>query len=812
MTIIIFFVNCASEFCKRYKAKKMLNCYHCGNDIVENEVIVFNDKHFCCKGCQTVYDLFSESGLGTYYDFEKNPGAAPKDVASKYNYLDNADIADKLLDFKEGSTQIIRLYIPHIHCSSCIWILENLNTLNAGVTHSQVVFSQKKVSITFNSETISLKNLVLLLASIGYEPYISLEQYDAKPKLIDRSLLYKIGVAFFGFGNIMLLSFPEYFNVEDVWMHQYRDFFRYFNILLALPVFLYSATPYYKSAYHSIRTKAYNIDIPMALGIIVMFVRSLVDIFFQDGAGFLDSMCGLVFFMLSGKLIQQTTYNFLSFERDYKSYFPIAVTKIDQQKEIPIQVYEIEKGNQLLIRNEELIPVDAILLSDTAFIDYSFVTGEAVPVEKKSGDKIYAGGKQVGNAVIVEAINTVSQSYLTQLWSNEVFQKKVSQKIQTITDKASHIFTPALLTIAIVGFVGWSFTSFNDAFNVLTAVLIVACPCALALTAPYTWGNVIRLMGKRKLYLKNTAVIEQLSKVDTVVFDKTGTLTSNTNQQIKYVGEQLSKDDLMAVKNIVRGSNHPLSRRLYLILPETSIEKPLHYQEIAGKGIEGSFKNQTLKIGSASWVGATDDSEINQTKVYISINNQVKGFYVFENEYREGIKELFDTLKNRNYKIYVLSGDNNGEQRMLERLVPENTRLIFNQKPDDKLNFIKNLQLTNHNVLMIGDGLNDAGALAQSNIGISISENVNVFTPASDAIIDAAVFTKLPYFLNFAKNAMKTIKMSYCLAITYNIVGLSFALSNNLSPLVAAIIMPVSTATIISFVTVMSNYFARKSN
>src|SRR5690606_4034511 len=196
-------------------------------------------------------------------------------------------------------------------------------------------------------------------------------------------------------------------------------------------------------------------------------------------------------------------------ERDYKSYFPIAVTKIDQQKEVPIQVYEVEKGNQLLIRNEELIPVDAILLSDAAFIDYSFVTGEAVPVEKKSGDKIFAGGKQVGNAITVEVVSTVSQSYLTQLWSNEVFQKKVTQKIQTITDKASHIFTPTLLTIALVGFIVWSFTSFNDAFNVLTAVLIVACPCALALTAPYTWGNVIRLMGKRKLYLKNTAVIEQ---------------------------------------------------------------------------------------------------------------------------------------------------------------------------------------------------------------------------------------------------------------------------------------------------------------
>lgn len=789
----------------------MLNCYHCGNEVVENEVIVFSEKNFCCKGCQTVYDLFSANGLSTYYDFENTPGATPKDVTTKYAYLDNATIIDTLLDFKEGNTQIIQLYIPHIHCSSCIWILENLNRLHGGVQHSRVVFSDKKVSVTFNSDLLSLKDLVLLLASIGYEPYISLENNDAKPKLIDRSLIYKIGVAFFGFGNIMLLSFPEYFNVDDHWMQQYRDFFRYFNILLALPVFLYSATPYYISAYHSIKTRVYNIDIPMALGIVVMFVRSLVDIFFQDGAGFLDSMCGLVFFMLSGKLIQQTTYNFLSFERDYKSYFPIAVTKLNQQKEEPIQVYEIVKGDKLLIRNEELIPVDAVLISDAAFIDYSFVSGEAVPVEKKSGDKIYAGGKQMGTAVIIEAINTVSQSYLTQLWSNEVFQKKITQKYKTITDRASHIFTPILLTIAIVGFIVWSFTSFNSAFNVLTAVLIVACPCALALTAPYTWGNVIRLMGNRKFYLKNTPVIEQLSKVDVIVFDKTGTLTSSKNQQIKYIGEPLSKEDLIAIKNMVRGSNHPLSRRLYLLLPEATIEKPSFFNEVAGKGIEGVFKNLNIKVGSANWVHASVIGNTHQTRVFISIDDQVKGYYVFENEYRKELKEITDLLKLRKYQLYVLSGDNNGEQAALKRILPSDTEMLFNQKPEDKLQFIKNLQDQGKNVLMIGDGLNDAGALAQSNVGISISENVNVFTPASDAILDAAVFNKLPYFLKFSKNAMKIIKMSYCLAILYNIVGISFALTNNLSPLVAAVIMPLSTATIISFVSIMSNFYASKT-
>lgn len=791
----------------------MVNCFHCGNDIVETERVLFDNKKFCCNGCKTVYEIFSNNGLECYYDFEKMPGTTPNEVSGKYNFLENQDIVNKLLDFQEDSISIVRLYIPQIHCSSCIWILENLNRLNQGISTSQVNFSQKKVTVNFNPTITNLKEIVLLLSSIGYEPYISLENYDAKPKLIDRSLIFKIGVAFFGFGNIMLLSFPEYFNVDDYWMQQYKDFFRYIILLIALPVFFYSATPYYKSAWNSIKLKTFNIDIPMALGIIVMFVRSLVDIFFQDGQGFLDSMCGLVFFMLSGKLIQQTTFNFLSFERDYKSYFPIAVTKLEDDMEVPIQVYEIEKQNKLLIRNQELIPVDSILISDYAYIDYSFVSGEAIPVEKKSGDKIFAGGKQMGEAIVIESINTVSQSYLTQLWSNDVFQKKNEFKFRSITDRASQLFTPALLFIAFAGLFYWGFTNWNSAFNVFTAVLIVACPCALALTAPYTWGNVIRIMGNKKFYLKNTIVIEQLSNVNAIVFDKTGTITSNDSNNIEYVGDSLSKEEFLAIRNIVRGSNHPLSRRLYNFLAEGKIEKPFMFEEIAGAGIIGFIDNKTFKIGSTKLVGLTEEFiSIKETRVYIQIDDVNKGYFVFENQYREGLGDLFKSLISRNYKLYVLSGDNDGEQKNLKKMLPEGVSLVFNQKPEQKLDFIKKLQDQGLNVMMVGDGLNDAGALAQSNVGVSISENVNVFTPASDAILDASNFSKILYFLNYAKNAMKTIKLSYALALTYNVVGISFALTNNLSPLVAAIIMPLSTATIIGFVTFMTHFYANKKS
>ena len=787
-------------------------CFHCGNEIVLKDEIVFDDKSFCCNGCKTVYEIFSQNDLSCYYDFQSAPGATPQDIKGKYDFLANESIVSKLLEFQENTTHIVSLYIPHIHCSSCIWILENLQKLQPGINTSQVNFPEKKVRINYNPEKTSLQEIVVLLCSIGYEPYISLENFDAGNKKVDRSLIYKIGVAFFCFGNIMLLSFPEYFEVNEFWIDQYRDFFRWLIFAISLPAFLYSASGYYVAAWKSIQQGMLNIEIPIALGIVVMFVRSTVDIVFNYGQGFFDSMCGLIFFMLLGKLFQQKTYDFLSFERDYKSYFPLAITKIlPDGKEEAVQVYDIEKGDRLLIRNQELIPVDGILISQKASIDYSFVTGEAVPIVKKSGDKIYAGGKQIGKVIEMEVLFSVSQSYLTQLWSNDVFQKRVEQKHKSITDKISRYFTPALLLLSVVSFLYWVFIDVATAFNVFTAILIVACPCALALTAPFTMGNVLRIMGNRKLYLKNAIAIEQLAKVDSIVFDKTGTITTNKKTSITYEGDPLNDFELQLLNNALRGSNHPLSRRLYDFIPAQEKMEPLRFEEIIGKGIHAEFKEGTIKLGSSQFLQHISENTHKKTKVHVEINGVYKGSYVFNNQYREGLEQLFENLA-KNYNLIVLSGDNDGERQILEKMLPSHTTLVFNQKPEQKLEFIKKLQEEGKNVMMIGDGLNDAGALAQSNVGISISENVNVFSPACDGILDASQFKRIDFFLGYSKNAMRTIYMSFGLSLLYNVVGLTYAVTGNLLPIVAAIIMPLSTITIVSFVTIMSNVFAKKSN
>jgi len=788
-----------------------LACIHCGEDCGKHP-IMWDDKPFCCNGCKTVYQILNQNKLEKYYDIQPMSGIKVDqvDVGTKYAYIDNEEIRDKLLDFSDGGISKVTLFIPTIHCASCIWLLENLNTISKSVISSSVNFPKKLVSITYKDEEISMRQLVELLASIHYIPEITLDQLDKKDSSrSERDLLLKIGIAGFSFMNVMLYNFPEYLPGGDQLGDMFTSFFGIMSLILSLPVVFYSANDYYLSAFKGLKHKMVNIDVPITLGILTLFLQSSYEVISGNGIGYMDSLIGLVLFLLIGKWYQGKTYQALSFERDYKSYFPVAVTKIIDNEEEIIPLSRLEVGDRIIIRNQEIIPADAILMKGVANIDYSFVTGESIPVSKKIGDSIFAGGRQVGSIIEIEVVKEVEQSYLTQLWNQDNKNNESETKLNTLVNKVSEYFTITILLTASVAAIYWLIYDPSLALFAFTSVLIIACPCALALTIPFTFGSTMRQFGRRGFYIKNTEVIEKLRKINSIIFDKTGTITINNTMKTQFIGKELTNEQLSIIKSIASNSNHPLSATIKDSNDTQPSYSVTEFQEIPSLGITGIVNGKQINMGSCKFVTGKDDVEPESTNVYIFIEDSILGYFKIENSYRTGLKEVITRLK-KLYNLFLLSGDNSAEKKNLIPLFGSETNLRFNQNPKDKMDFVKEQKKSGSNVLMIGDGLNDAGALMESDVGLTIADDIYSFSPACDGIIESSKFKQLPDFIKFTRISFFIVIISFIISFVYNFIGLYFAVQGNLSPLVAAILMPISSVSVVTFATFSIGVMAKR--
>ncbi|SMO45367.1 heavy metal translocating P-type ATPase [Gracilimonas mengyeensis] len=844
-------------------------CYHCGEECAE-ESVFFDDKAFCCSGCKAAYQILDKSGLCSYYDLDANPGINLKNTKhrARFDYLEDEEVINRITDFRDANKLSLTLYIPNIHCTSCVWLLENLQKLDPGVLQSSVNFLKRELSLLIDSDKTTLRDVVEQLVTIGYEPEIRMDKLDAKSEKAhrNRSLWLKMGVAGFAFGNIMLFSFPDYLDTTGSGLGgNFHLLFGALNIILAIPVLVYSSSDYLKSAFAALSQRGVNLDVPISIGIVALFSQSVYEIVTLTGTGYMDSFTGLIFFLLIGKLVQQKTFNRLSFDRDYRSYLPIAVNVLnDNGEEYSVSLDKLEPGKQMRLRNQELVPCDSTLISDEAFLDYSFITGESEPVTVKKGERVFAGGRLIGNAALLKTEEKVTNSYLTKLWNHEAFQNNDKElKLTTFADKISPYFTISVLGIAFFSGLYWLETAgMETALSVFTAVLIIACPCALALSTPFTLGSALNVLSLNGLFVKNHLLLENLSKASSIVFDKTGTLTENEAAEVKFIGGELSAQEQIWVKSACKNSIHPLSRKVanYLTTviardsasetskshgnlpamaagrnqgdcfveslssPASNNDAPRNdraeissFEEIPGKGIFAEVEGTLICLGSKAFLvdqaalslENIPQNEFNGSTVHLSINGEYRGFFGIEAGIRDGIHNLLASIK-ETFNTYLLSGDNEAQKSAFSDYFGSNGSLLFNQKPEEKLAFITQLQKNGEQVIMVGDGLNDAGALKKADFGIALADDVSSFAPACDAILEGDSLSKLNDFIDFSKASMKIIMASFVLSLLYNTIGLGFAITGQLSPLVAAILMPLSSISVMVFTFVTTRFFARK--
>ena len=897
-------------------------CFHCGEPCPDPN-LTKDDKAFCCRGCLFVHDLLAESGLGQFYDLNRHPGVRVRRPTKReqWAYLDDPMLQQQLLDFTDGKVSRVTFQVPAIHCVACVWLLENLFRLQPGIGQSQVNFPRREVTITFTTERLPLSDLVALLASLGYEPVLTLGELEKRQRDPARRRQWlQVGIAGFAFGNIMLLSLPGYFGLDSFSGPLFKVLSGYLSLALAVPVLLYSASDYWRAAWVSLRQRVLTLDVPVALGLAALYAQSAYDVALGRGNSYLDSLAALVFFLLCGRVFQQKTYDRLAFDRDYKCFFPLSVTRLTAAGEASVAISNLRAGDRLRLRNGELIPADGRLLSGPARIDYSFITGEAEPVAKAPGDYLYAGGRQIGGAIEIEMVKAVSQSQLTSLWNHEAFQKERESTLNTLTNRYSRWFTRIVIAVAVGAGVFWAMGGNpGRGLRAFTSVLIVACPCALALAAPFTLGTAQRLLARRQVFVKNTLAIERMAQVEAIVFDKTGTLTAGAVDGIAFRGksegsrqkegrELLSAAEEGWVGSVARHSTHPLAVRIAQSLAEKTSATPVEeFVETPGCGITGRVQGHEVRLGSRAWLGqcgvstgasnphtsaaaqcsrtatpfpsapleegarerspslpaSTPGLLVGQppdmsprtsaaskvmgllsptlssrggegdspdpcpvvleagpqalsaqqgagSVVCLAIDGTLRGEFLLANTVRPETDQLLRRLAGR-YELALLSGDNAKERERFRSLFGSNAALHFNQSPLDKLGFIRGLQESGRRVMMVGDGLNDAGALKQSDIGVAVVEQAGAFSPASDVILETSQVPRLSEALVLARKAMQIVCLSFGISAVYNLAGMSLAAAGILSPVICAVLMPASSISVVLFACGATQLAARRA-
>jgi Cu+-exporting ATPase len=792
-----------------HTAEAGVNCRHCGLPC-DGRAVSSAQGLFCCQGCEAVFGLLAARHLADYYASETPPGVSQQYRgsldANRFTPLDDPGIAGRFVEFDDGRMAVATFSVPTIHCASCVWLLEQFWRFDPGTTRTEVDLQRRAVRVEYRPVETSVRRIAEQLSSLGYEPVLAAETTAGTVPWPRRRLYLQLGVAGFAFGNIMLFSIPRYANGVPV-ADGFQALFDALNLLLVMPVLLFSASDYFRTAWHALRRGTMALEVPVALGLMVLFTRSLADIADGRGPGFLDSFAGLVFFLLVGRLFQQKAFDSLAFDRTYRSFLPLSVQIERDGGTVPMPLERLQPGDCMVLRRHEIVPTDAVLFEAHATVDYRFITGEEAAIGLDAGDTVRAGGR-AGCAMRLRVLRAVSQSQLASLWASPLFGAAKPRWLADVAVRFGAWFTVAAMGLAIAGAIWWWPDAAASA-SVATAVLIVACPCALTLSAPITLGTAMGLLGSRGLYLKQPAIVLDLSRIGTVIFDKTGTLTSSRTRTVAEV-HGLSDRAWALVRRLALESTHPVSaaiaadrdralgnstQRIEGAAILATMPRPENVREIAGQGLTGTLAGVHVAIGSASFVAGTTGRPPGRADRTWAAAGDECGWIRLAEASRPGIEEAAGALAD-DHRLFLVSGDVGTDRARWSRLF--GSHMHFQQSPEDKLAFVAAAQQGGRRALMIGDGLNDAGALAAADVGIAVSDATACIVPACDGVVSGDRLADLPAFLRFARRARHLVIACFTVSIAYNLVGLTLALSGALTPLASAILMPISSLTIVA--------------
>ena len=797
-----------------------IECNHCHLSFDEKIMIKENDLNFCCGGCQSVYHILKSENLDSFYEKLGNktikaPLQVSNDDLSKFdseNFLNSYTTITK-----DGFVQI-DLILEGIHCAACVWLNEKVLYDTKGVIEANINFTTNKARVVFNSDILKLSDIIKKIRSIGYNAYAYDSSIaDKEASKAKQDYFVRIMVAVVCTMNIMMLSVAKYTGFFTGMSIEVKNMIHLAEFILTTPVLFFSGFVFYKGAYFGLKNRIVNMDLLVSSGATMTYVYSLFVLFGAKGESYFDSVAMIITFVLVGKYLEVIGKKSAIDTLDkIKSTLPLEAIVVKDGKKETKALNLVQVGDLIELKIGEKVPVDGKIISGNASFDESSLTGESIPVYKKTGDNIFSGTLILDSTILFEVVKDFKNSTFSSIVTLLEDSLNSKPKIQTLANKISRRFSLIILSIAFITFLVWYYfgldlgfyfegvNQFERSFITAISVVVIACPCALALATPMASLVGISELAKKSLLFKEAKFIETIANATTVVFDKTGTLTKG-ELEVSFV-EFFNKDEksINLLYSLLDSSNHPVSIAVKRYIKENFEVSNVSLEDIKNieaKGLSARYENIEILGGNEALLKEFDvkiNIHLNSkfTQYLFCIDKKIVANFELKDELKDDAKELIEYLKEQNIESIMLTGDNNFVASSIAKEL-EISNYKANLTPKDKADFIKDLKNSGKTVVMVGDGVNDSVALASSDVAIAMGNSADVSMMVSDVVMLNSKLKSLKDAFIISKKTYKHIKQNLAFSLIYNTITIPIAAAGFIIPLFAALSMSLSSLVVV---------------
>lgn len=798
-----------------------IECYHCGLPVERagefSAIITGEQREFCCFGCQSVCQSIHGAGLQRFYQKvpEGEKFAPPPELSSDLTSYDLDEVQTLYVD-QLGDIRTISLLVEGIHCAACVWLIEQSLVNVEGVLTADVNLTAKRLTLRWDNRQIALSQVLTLLGQIGYAA-VPFDPDTAEGLLAKRhrSLLYRMAFAGFAMMNLMWVSIALYSGADQ---GEFRNWFHWIGFLIATPTLFYSGYPFLRNAFIGLKRQYLTMDLPIAIGAVTTYSYSTYVTMTSSLVGhvYFDTVVNFLFVILVGRYLEAISKRqALSATTRLLELQPKLATVVDaagQYHIVPIRSVKI--GDHVLVKPGEKVPVDGVIIDGQGAVDESMLTGESLPIYKGVDDQVVAGSINGEGAFTVKAVQVLRNTALSKIVTLMEEAQASKAPIQSLADKIVPWFVVVTLSLAFITFLFWWQVDIEIAILAATSVLIITCPCAFGLATPMSIAVATGVGASKGILVKQGLALETLSKVTHFVFDKTGTLTDGALhlKSIEALPDIEKHEVLRLAASVEQHSEHSIAKAITQAAKQQqlTLDKLHNFCSFPGQGVSAIIDNKRVMVGTQIWLQQQSliafdywQQRVQQLEqqgiscVFVCVENNIVGVLGLADELRSDAATVVSDLLSQNIAVSVLSGDKQSVVAAVTAPLGEINRYA-EVLPKDKSDTVRKLQQQGEIVAMVGDGVNDSPALIQADVGIALASGTDVSIESADIILSHNDLLAVAQARRLARQTLSTIKQNIVLSISYNVIMVPLAMMALVSPIVAAVTMPISSLLVIA--------------